>query len=59
VTINSRQPAMKSRIENKIIKHNNRMSVIDIQEIKLLYNCLNTPVEEKNKFKKSLTFNIK
>ncbi len=50
---------MKSRIENKIIKHNNRMSVIDIQEIKLLYNCLNTPVEEKNKFKKSLTFNIK
>jgi hypothetical protein len=46
-------------LKNKTIKPLEKLSDIDILEIKLLYNCLNTPVEEKNKFKKSLTFNIK
>lgn len=58
---------MISKIQGKTIKNDERMSVIDIEEIKLLYNCKNTAkltskkatVAVKNNIKKSLTFNIK
>jgi hypothetical protein len=67
VTKNNNKPSMISKIQGKTIKNDERMSVIDIEEIKLLYNCKNTAkltskkatVAVKNNIKKSLTFNIK
>ena len=58
---------MRSKIQGKTIKPSNVLSDIDIEEIKLLYNCKNTAkltskkatVAVKNNIKKSLTFNIK
>jgi hypothetical protein len=54
-------------LKNKTIKPLEKLSDIDILEIKLLYNCLNTTklttenseIERINKYKKGLIFNIK
>jgi hypothetical protein len=54
-------------LKNKTIKPLNKLSDIDILEIKLLYNCPNTPklttknsqIERVNNIKKGLIFNIK
>jgi hypothetical protein len=54
-------------LKNKAIKPLEKLSDIDILEIKLLYNCLNTTklttenseIERINKYKKGLIFNIK